>query len=53
MNNKSQRRTKSNVITYVACFFETVWAAMVSVMAASTSGVQGILSLAKNIISLR
>ena len=53
MNNKSQRRKENKTVLYVGCFFETVWAAMVSGMVSGTSLVQGNLALAKNIISNR
>ena len=52
MLRKIQSRVKSCAVSYVACFLETVWAAMVavSVTVTATGNGQGNLALAKNII---
>ncbi|WP_147407005.1 hypothetical protein [Pseudomonas sp. 91RF] len=53
MPNKNKSRVGSFAVSYVACFLETAWAAMVAVAVTVTGGDQGSLALAKNIISRR
>ena len=53
MPKKNKSRVRNFAVSYVACFLETAWAAMVAVTVTGTGGDQGSLALAKNIISLR
>lgn len=53
MLKKTQYHVKSCAVSYVACFLETVWAAMVAVWVTATSLGQDNLALAKNISSHR